>query len=123
MSLLPNSLTSFDSSPPSLRSAELTRDASLTTPLDVLRGCVGMASLRETLAELCSAYGVLSRLEVLPAGQPGHQQALCFLRMQTPAEEQGLMQALGIGRFGGDLVLVVDLADELCPAVPRASHH
>lgn len=61
------------------------------------------------MTALCSQYGQLLRLDILPAGRLGRQQVLCVLRMQTLAQDQRLMQALGIGRFGGDLVLVIDL--------------
>lgn len=37
------------------------------------------------------------------------RQALCFLRMESAEQELQLARELGIGRFGGELVLVVDL--------------
>lgn len=79
------------------------------TPLDALLACSSTAGLRAALTELCKPFGELDRLEILTAGQ-GSRQALCFLRMHTPEQDRQLMQSWGIGRFGGDLVLVVSMA-------------
>jgi hypothetical protein len=74
-----------------------------------LDGHHDLAGLRSALDALCSRYGSLRHLTILPANHVGRQQALCFLRMATGEEEQRIMTALGIGRFGGELVLVVSL--------------
>lgn len=74
--------------------------------------------LRTELTALCSQYGQLQRLEILSAGRAGRQQVLCVFRMQTLVQDQRLMRALGIGRFGGDLVLVIDLSAPLATQVP-----
>ena len=79
-----------------------------TSELDQLR-CPDIASLRLALVQLCGRYGSIAQLSVLPAGHTGKLQALCFLRMSTPEEERRLMSGLGIGRFGGELVIVADL--------------
>jgi hypothetical protein len=81
-----------------------------------LNHCTDVVSLRPTLQDLCSRFGVVARLDVLPVEQAGHQQALCFWRMQSAEAEVQIMQTWGIGRFGGDLVMVVDLS----PARPVA---
>lgn len=80
--------------------------------LDALQQCTSISSLRQELGALCSRYGQLHGLKIVPSGQPGQRQALCFLRMQTSDQETSLMHALGIGRFGGGLVLVLNLAPE-----------
>ena len=49
------------------------------------------------------------RLDILTARQAGKRQALCFLRMDSDEQEQQVMNALGVGRFGGDIVVVIDL--------------
>jgi hypothetical protein len=74
-----------------------------------LDGRHDLAGLRIALDTLCSRYGRLSHLTILPANHVGRQQALCFLRMASIDEEESIMTALGIGRFGGELVLVVNL--------------
>ena len=48
-------------------------------------------------------------LDILAASQAGKRQALCFLRMVSADQENQLMRELGVGRFGGDLVVIVDL--------------
>ncbi len=58
---------------------------------------------------LCADFGAISRLDILPASHLGKRQALCFLRMATLEQEEKMIRELGIGRFGGDLILVVDL--------------
>ncbi|HQS32560.1 MAG: hypothetical protein B7X59_08175 [Polaromonas sp. 39-63-203] len=68
-----------------------------------------LRGLDAALRTLCSGYGKVTQLIILPANHVGKRQALCFLRMASAAQEQHIMTALGIGRFGGELVLVVDL--------------
>jgi hypothetical protein len=80
-----------------------------------LDGRHDLAGLRSALDALCSRYGSLRHLTILPANHVGQQQALCFLRMASVEEEQRLMTALGVGRFGGELVLVVNLRPGLVP--------
>ncbi len=66
-------------------------------------------SLRPALHSLCTQYGSVARLDILAASQSGKRQALCFLRMDSAEQERQLMQDLGVGRFAGDLVMIVDL--------------
>jgi len=68
-----------------------------------------LRSLDTALRTLCSGYGEVTQLIILPVNHVGKPQALCFLRLASAAQEQHIMTALGIGRFGGELVLVVDL--------------
>ena len=77
--------------------------------LDQLDGRHDLAGLRVALHDLCSRFGSLRHLTILPANHVGRQQALCFLRMASSEEEARIMKALGIGRFGGELVLVLNL--------------
>ncbi|HYW57123.1 MAG TPA: hypothetical protein VE934_09185 [Polaromonas sp.] len=81
----------------------------MNTPYQRLTECADITELRPRLHALCSSFGSLSRLDILPATQAGKRQALCFLRMDTAEQERRLMNELGVGRFGGDLVVVVDL--------------
>lgn len=39
----------------------------------------------------------------------GTKQAICFLRLERPEQEQQLMKTLGVGRFGGEVVFVLNL--------------
>lgn len=79
------------------------------TALEKLRCYRDIASLRPAVLSLCSRYGSITRLDILSATQAGKRHALCFLRMDSAEQEQRLISELGVGRFGGDLVLVVDL--------------
>jgi len=36
--------------------------------------------------------------------------AVCFLRLESEAQESRLMASLGLGRFGEDVLVVVDLS-------------
>lgn len=82
----------------------------MTTPLDLLRNCTSVAVLRPLLHALCMGFGSVTRLDILTATQVGKRQALCFLRMATPEQETLVMHELGVGRFGGDIVVIVDLS-------------
>ena len=77
--------------------------------LNELRGCSSVEALRSVLWSVCDRYGTVQRLDILTATHEGMQQAICFLRMDSADSERRLMKSLGIGRFGGELVLVIDL--------------
>jgi len=78
-------------------------------PLDRLRNCPDVVTLKPALHRLCGKFGRVARLDVLTAIHEGTRQAICFLRLDSPDKEQVLMQALGVGRFGGEIVFVVEL--------------
>jgi hypothetical protein len=79
--------------------------------LDDLRQCPDVATLKPALQRLCEKFGKIARLDVLTAMHEGAKQAICFLRLDTPDKEVALMKALGVGRFGGEIVFVLDLND------------
>ena len=66
-------------------------------------------SLKSALHQLCSEFGRITRLDILTAMHEGTKQAICFLRMERPEQEQLLMKSLGVGRFGGEVVFVLNL--------------
>lgn len=76
---------------------------------DQLKNFADINTLKPALHSLCSRYGSVARLDILAASQAGKRQALCFLRMGSAEQERHLMKDLGVGRFGGDLVMIVDL--------------
>lgn len=78
-------------------------------PLDRLRHCPDVATLKPALYRVCEKFGQVTRLDVLTSIHEGTRQAICFLRLDSPEKEQLLMQTLGVGRFGGEIVFVVDL--------------
>ena len=70
-----------------------------------------VSSLKSALHQLCSEFGRITRLDVLAATQQGVRQAVCFLRMDRPEQEQQLMKTLGVGRYGGEVVFVIRLGE------------
>lgn len=86
--------------------------------LDQLQQCPDVATLQSRLRDLCSRFGSVTQLNILPSAHAGKQQVLCLLRMASAEEEAQLMSGLGIGRFGGELVVVIDLHS---PALPVAA--
>ena len=78
-------------------------------PLDELRRFADVCSLKSNLQQMAARFGAARRLDILTSVHEGRRQAICFLRMQTPEQEQALMKSLGVGRFGGEIVFVVDL--------------
>jgi len=74
-----------------------------------LSNCGDFGSLESGLRALCSGFGPVSRLDVLPMVDAGKRKAVCLLRMNSSEQEQNLMAQLGAVRFGEDLCVVVDL--------------
>jgi hypothetical protein len=66
-------------------------------------------ALKDRLHDLFSRYGEVARLDLVGADQGSSRRVMCFLRMRTAQQEQALVEALGLGRFGGDLVMVLAL--------------
>jgi hypothetical protein len=80
--------------------------------LEQLKYCSDIGALRPALLSIFSRFGVIARLDILAAGRAGKRQALCFLRMDSAEQEADLINELGVGRFGGDLVVIVDLNNQ-----------
>lgn len=74
-----------------------------------LQQCADVATLTLALRGLCNHFGRIEKLAILTAVHEGAQQAICFLRLESPEKEQVLMKTLGVGRFGGEVVFVVNL--------------
>lgn len=74
-----------------------------------LQTCSDLHDVKSSLQAICACFGTVQRLDVVAADQGGRRRALCFVRMSTAQEEQSVMDALGIGRFAGELVLLVEL--------------
>ena len=74
-----------------------------------LSHCDDIGSVESALRTLCSGFGPLSRLDVLPMVGAGRRQAVCLLRLNSSEQEQDLMTRLGAVRFGDDLCVVVDM--------------
>jgi hypothetical protein len=74
-----------------------------------LSNCGDFSSLESELRALCSGFGPVSRMDVLPMVDAGKRKAVCLLRLNSSEQEQNLMTQLGAIRFGEDLCVVVDL--------------
>ena len=77
--------------------------------LKTLAGCGSAAGLRSAVSELCTEFGKVTRIDVFTMAEAEKRRALCFLRLESEAQEQRLMMALGASRMGGDLLVIVDL--------------
>ena len=79
----------------------------------MLHTCTSTADVQSALRTICSRFGSLHRLDVIATSPRKGRQAMCFLRMASPSQENQLIEHIGphhgVGRFGGDVVLVVDL--------------
>ena len=78
-------------------------------------------TLHDQLQALFSRYGQVQRLDLVRADQGQVRRVMCFLRMASESQEQALVSALGMGRFGGDLVWVLAL-DTAGLALPWSVH-
>lgn len=96
------------------------------TPLHALRDLQQYATaeaLTPALHRLCRHFGLIEKLVILTAKHEGAKQAICFLRLELEDQEKALMQALGVGKFGGEIVIVVDLkANDSSAELPTNFH-
>ena len=82
------------------------------TPADRLKalaGCCDTVSLKSVVCEVCAEFGKVTRIDILTIAEAKKRQALCFLRLESEAQERRLMTSLGVARFGNDVLVVVDL--------------
>jgi hypothetical protein len=81
-----------------------------TERLSLLARCRDASTLKSAVQELCTEYGKVTHIDVLTMTEAERRRALCFLRLESSAQEQALMRSLGAPRFGDDVLIVVDLA-------------
>ena len=72
--------------------------------------CGDPAGLRSAISEVCNEFGKVMRIDVFTMAQAEKRRALCFLRLESAAQERRLMATLGASRLGEDLLVVVDLS-------------
>jgi len=77
--------------------------------LKTLAGCGDAASLRSAVSELCTEFGKVTRIDIFTMAEAEKRRALCFLRLESEAQERRLMTTLGASRLGEDLLVIVDL--------------
>jgi hypothetical protein len=76
--------------------------------LKALASCADAASLRSAMREICAEFGKVTHLDIRTMIEPGKRFALCFVRLESEAQERDLMSSLGVSRFGHDVLVVVD---------------
>ena len=81
-------------------------------PSRPLAGCRDVDSLKTAVREMCAEFGRVTRLEILTMVEAEKRHAVCFLRLESEAQESRLMASLGLGRFGNDVLVVVDLDEQ-----------
>lgn len=74
-----------------------------------LSSCTSPGELKREIRKLCARFGRILRIDVLTAKRAGKFQAMCFWRMESPELEDDVMSEFGVGRFAGDLVMIVNL--------------
>ena len=77
--------------------------------LKPLAGCRDVGSLKSAVQEMCAEFGTLTHIDILTVAEAEKRRALCFLRLESTAQESKLMTSLGVRRFGDDVLVVVDL--------------
>jgi hypothetical protein len=77
--------------------------------MQTLAGCGDAASLRVAVSDLCSEFGNPTHIDIVTMAEARKRRALCFLRLESAAQESQLMAAVGASRMGADLLVVVDL--------------
>ena len=94
----------------------------LTPGAETGSGSPHALTLHDQLHALFSRYRQVQRLDLVRAADQGqNRRVMCFLRMASESQEQALASALGMGRFGGDLVWVLAL-DAAGLALPWPVH-
>jgi len=83
--------------------------ASCAERVKSLASCRDALSLKSAVQALCTPFGKVTQLDVLTMAESERRRALCFLRLESSAQEQELMRSLGAPRFGEDVLIVVDL--------------
>jgi hypothetical protein len=77
--------------------------------LESLASCGDTASLRSQVSALCAEFGKVTKIDLFTMTEAQKRRALCFLRLDSAAQEQALIAGLGASRFGEDLLVIVDL--------------
>lgn len=77
--------------------------------LESLASCGDTASLRFEVSALCAEFGRVTKLDVFTMTETEKRRAVCFLRLESPDQEQQLIADLGASRFGDDLLVIVEL--------------
>jgi hypothetical protein len=80
-----------------------------------LAECGNVGSLRSAIEGLGAEFGMVKYVDIVTVAAAEKRRAVCFLRLESAAQETQLMESLGLSRFGQDVLLVVDLALDAGP--------
>jgi hypothetical protein len=72
-------------------------------------GCHDVGSLNSAVREMCAEFGKVTHIDILTMAEAEKRRALCFLRLESEAQERQLMASLDACRFGNDVLVIVDL--------------
>jgi len=78
--------------------------------LKALAACGDPDGLKSAIHELCAEFGKVTSISIMTMTEAEKRRALCFLRLESEAQEIELMSSLGACRFGNEVLVVVDLA-------------
>jgi len=79
--------------------------------LKTLAGCGDTVRLKSAIQELCAEFGKVRSIDIMTMTEAEKRRALCFLRLESEAQERRLMTTLGASRLGEDLLVIVDLVN------------
>jgi hypothetical protein len=82
---------------------------SMRERLESLAGCADATAVRSAVRALCAEFGPVTRIDVMTMAEAEKRRALCFLRLESEAQEKQLMTSLGAARFGNDVLVIVNL--------------
>jgi hypothetical protein len=77
--------------------------------LQALTACADPDRLKAAIRELCAEFGKVTSISIMTMTEAEKRRALCFLRLESEAQEIELMSRLGVSRFGNEVLVVVDL--------------
>ena len=78
--------------------------------LKPLAGCRDAGSLKSAVQEMCAEFGKVTRMHILTMADAEKRRALCFLQLESEAQESRLIACLGACRVGSDVLVIVDLS-------------
>lgn len=85
----------------------------MSASADRLKSIAGgdVGSLKSAVQEVCAEFGKVTRIHILTMAEAEQRLAVCFLRLESEAQETRLMASLGASRFGDDVLVVVDFPE------------
>ena len=73
------------------------------------------SQLKSAIEAICSDFGKVTRIEIVPARTNSGMYCACFVRLDSSVAEAALEAQYRIVRLGDDMYFSVDVADEWIP--------